>query len=47
MDHFADEFNAKLGGDKDVRSSPKAMAKLRAQVRGQAGGGRRGGAAGK
>ncbi|PSC68342.1 heat shock 70 kDa 17 isoform A [Micractinium conductrix] len=32
MEHFADEFNAKLGGDQDVRSAPRAMAKLRKQV---------------
>lgn len=32
MNHFAEEFNRQLGGGKDVRSSPKAMAKLRAQV---------------
>jgi hypoxia up-regulated 1 len=32
MEHFADEFNAQLGGGQDVRSSPRAMAKLRKQV---------------
>lgn len=33
MEHFADEFNAQLGSGQDVRSAPRAMAKLRKQVR--------------
>lgn len=32
MEHFADEFNAQLGSGQDVRSAPRAMAKLRKQV---------------
>ena len=32
LEHFASEFNAKLGDGQDVRSSPRAMAKLRKQV---------------
>ncbi|KAL4458458.1 hypothetical protein ABPG75_013323 [Micractinium tetrahymenae] len=32
MEHFADEFNKQLGGGQDVRSTPRAMAKLRKQV---------------
>ncbi|KAI3435832.1 hypothetical protein D9Q98_001890 [Chlorella vulgaris] len=32
VEHFADEFNAQLGGEQDVRSAPRAMAKLRKQV---------------
>ena len=42
MEHFADEFNAKLGGDQDVRSAPRAMAKLRKQVGAGGGGGHMG-----
>eukprot|EP00887_Chlorella_sp_A99_P006297 scaffold3.g6297.t1 len=33
VDHFATQFNAQLGGGGDVRASPKAMAKLRKQVK--------------
>lgn len=33
MEHFADEFNKQLGGGQDVRTVPRAMAKLRKQVR--------------
>lgn len=33
MEHFADEFNKQLGSGQDVRSAPRAMAKLRKQVR--------------
>ena len=33
LEHFASEFNALLGGGQDVRSSPRAMAKLRKQAR--------------
>lgn len=33
LDHFAAEFNAQLGGGLDVTSSPKAMAKLKKQVK--------------
>lgn len=32
MEHFADEFNKQLGGGQDVRTVPRAMAKLRKQV---------------
>lgn len=32
MEHFADEFNKQLGGGQDVRTAPRAMAKLRKQV---------------
>ena len=32
VDHFADEFNTQLAAGDDVRSSPKALAKLRKQV---------------
>lgn len=32
MEHFADEFNAAVGGGRDVRTAPRAMAKLRRQV---------------
>ncbi len=35
MEHFADEFNKQLGGGQDVRTVPRAMAKLRKQVRRQ------------
>ena len=37
VEHFAQEFNGELGPGKDVRASPKAMAKLRKQVQGRAG----------
>ncbi|CAA6671822.1 unnamed protein product [Spirodela intermedia] len=33
VEHFADEFNKKLGNSFDVRKSPKAMAKLKKQVK--------------
>lgn len=33
LEHFADEFNKQLGNGVDVRSSPKAMAKLKKQVK--------------
>ncbi|WOL02890.1 heat shock 70 kDa protein 17-like [Canna indica] len=33
MEYFADEFNKKLGNGVDVRKSPKAMAKLKKQVK--------------
>jgi Hsp70 protein len=37
IDHFAAEFNAALGDGRDVRDFPKAMAKLKKQVRRQKG----------
>ncbi|XLU49598.1 hypothetical protein S245_044412, partial [Arachis hypogaea] len=33
VEHFADEFNKQVGGGIDVRKFPKAMAKLKKQVR--------------
>ncbi|XP_020596577.1 heat shock 70 kDa protein 17 [Phalaenopsis equestris] len=33
VEHFADEFNKELGNGADVRNSPKAMAKLKKQVK--------------
>ncbi|KAG6496417.1 heat shock 70 kDa protein 17-like [Zingiber officinale] len=33
VEYFADEFNKQLGSDIDVRKSPKAMAKLKKQVK--------------
>ncbi|GBG65617.1 hypothetical protein CBR_g51500 [Chara braunii] len=33
VEHFADEFNKKVGGGVDVRTSPKAMAKLKKEVK--------------
>ncbi|KAI0488555.1 hypothetical protein KFK09_028391 [Dendrobium nobile] len=33
VEHFADEFNKQLGNGVDVRNSPKAMAKLKKQVK--------------
>lgn len=33
IEHFADEFNKQLGNGFDVRKSPKAMAKLKKQVK--------------
>ncbi|KAH7833808.1 hypothetical protein Vadar_009885 [Vaccinium darrowii] len=33
VEHFADEFNKQLGSGFDVRKSPKAMAKLKKQVK--------------
>ncbi|CAH9072916.1 unnamed protein product [Cuscuta epithymum] len=33
VEHFADEFNRELGNGIDVRKSPKAMAKLKKQVK--------------
>lgn len=33
MDHFAQEFNQQVGGKFDVRKFPKAMAKLKKQVK--------------
>ncbi|XP_057958606.1 heat shock 70 kDa protein 17 [Malania oleifera] len=33
MEHFADEFNKQMGNGVDVRKSPKAMAKLKKQVK--------------
>ncbi|CAI9090043.1 OLC1v1024727C1 [Oldenlandia corymbosa var. corymbosa] len=33
VEHFADEFNKQLGSGFDVRTSPKAMAKLKKQVK--------------
>lgn len=33
VEHFADEFNKQLGTGFDVRKSPKAMAKLKKQVK--------------
>eukprot|EP00850_Spirogloea_muscicola_P022840 SM000314S12184 [mRNA] locus=s314:20611:26618:+ [translate_table: standard] len=33
VEHFATEFNEKLGSGADVRSSPKAMAKLKKEVK--------------
>ncbi|XP_042436659.1 heat shock 70 kDa protein 17-like [Zingiber officinale] len=33
VEHFADEFNKQLGSGVDVRKSPKAMAKLKKQVK--------------
>jgi len=33
VEYFADEFNKKLGNGVDVRKSPKAMAKLKKQVK--------------
>lgn len=32
MEHFASEFNQRLGNGQDVRTAPRAMAKLRKQV---------------
>lgn len=33
VEYFADEFNKQLGNGVDVRKSPKAMAKLKKQVK--------------
>lgn len=33
VEYFADEFNKQLGKGVDVRKSPKAMAKLKKQVK--------------
>ena len=33
VEHFADEFNKQVGNRVDVRKSPKAMAKLKKQVK--------------
>ncbi|XP_051135545.1 heat shock 70 kDa protein 17 [Andrographis paniculata] len=33
VEHFADEFNKQLGNEADIRNSPKAMAKLKKQVK--------------
>lgn len=33
VEHFADEFNKQVGNGVDVRKSPKAMAKLKKQVK--------------
>lgn len=33
VEHFADEFNKQVGGGFDVRKYPKAMAKLKKQVK--------------
>lgn len=33
VEYFADEFNAQVGNGVDVRKSPKAMAKLKKQVK--------------
>ncbi|KAF3772965.1 Heat shock protein 17 [Nymphaea thermarum] len=33
VEHFADEFNAQIGNEVDVRKFPKAMAKLKKQVK--------------
>lgn len=33
VDYFADEFNKQVGNGVDVRNSPKAMAKLKKQVK--------------
>lgn len=33
VEYFADEFNKQLGNGFDVRTSPKAMAKLKKQVK--------------
>lgn len=33
LEHVADEFNAKSGLGKDIRSSAKAMAKLKKEVK--------------
>lgn len=33
VEHFADQFNAQVGGGFDVRKFPKAMAKLKKQVK--------------
>lgn len=33
MEYFADEFNKQVGNGVDVRKSPKAMAKLKKQVK--------------
>lgn len=33
VEHFADEFNKQLGNGVDIRNSPKAMAKLKKQVK--------------
>lgn len=33
VEHFADEFNKQLGNGVDVRKFPKAMAKLKKQVK--------------
>lgn len=33
VEYFADEFNKQLGNGIDVRKSPKAMAKLKKQVK--------------
>lgn len=33
VEYFADEFNKQLGNGVDIRKSPKAMAKLKKQVK--------------
>lgn len=33
VEHFADEFNKQSGNGVDVRKSPKAMAKLKKQIK--------------
>ena len=33
VEHFADEFNRQVGNGIDVRKSPKAMAKLKKQIK--------------
>lgn len=33
VEYFADEFNKQLGNGVDIRNSPKAMAKLKKQVK--------------
>lgn len=33
VEHFVDEFNKQLGNGVDIRNSPKAMAKLKKQVK--------------
>lgn len=33
VEHFADEFNKQIGNSVDIRKSPKAMAKLKKQVK--------------
>lgn len=33
LDHFAQEFNKQVGGKFDVRKFPKAMAKMKKQVK--------------
>lgn len=33
VEYFADEFNNQVGGGVDVRKHPKAMAKLKKQVK--------------